>query len=334
MSLRKYQKAKKAILVPSGAGIVLSLLFASCFTGVESTPRIDDSALKKAKVTELTEEDRYFASVVPPAASAWRPGRELIVTDAKIRLIFTADASGALPELQIGERLQFRGFEKATNIAGENVTDAVFSTSRYPELRYRLPWDESTLRASVVPEIPFTVDPSLAERADSILHAEKKPLYILTPLWYDATSGAAADGYRLVSVEGDSIRPGNHIFPLKLYFHVADKKLGSTTVGGGEKMVYMSHGGRGIGDSRNFGSLFTFTNPQRRYPQITADTWSLIINSRVREGMTKDECRLALGSPASIDLTPTRVGDVERWSYSDGVYLIFNTDGTLARYRL
>ncbi|MDE6311108.1 MAG: hypothetical protein K2L96_04745 [Muribaculaceae bacterium] len=324
----------KAILAPIGTGIALSLLSTACFTGVESTPRIDDSALKKAKAAELSAEDRYFASVVPAAASSWQPGKELIVTDSKIRLILTPDASGVLPDLHPGDRLEFRRFEEVRNIVGESVTDAVFSTNGFPELRYRMPWDEKTLTTTAVPEIPFTVDPSLAARADSILRNGDRRLYVLTPLWYDAGSEKSTGGYRLIAVEGDSIRPGNHIFPLKFYFHVADEELASTPTGEGEKMVYMSHGGRGIADSRGFGSLFSFTNPRKRYPQISPDIWTLIINSRVREGMTKDECRLALGSPTNIDLTPTRVGDLERWSYSDGIYLIFNTDGTLARYRL
>lgn len=326
----------KTILAPLGAGIALSFIATSCFTGVESTPRIDASALKKAKAASATPEETFLAAVVPPDAAAWKPGKELIVSDPKIRLIFTTDENGELPELKEGEKLTFRGFEAARSLMGEDVADAVFSSDNYPVLKYRLPFMSSSLAGpgAPVPEIPFTVDPSLAGRADSLVRAQHSHLYVLTPLWYDASTGASVEGYRLVGIDVDSIRPGNHIFPLKVFFHVSDPALASTPQGRGEKMVYMSHGGSGRANSRSFASLFAFAEPRKRYPHISDEVWGLIINSRVREGMTKEECRLALGSPTGVDLSPTRVGDVERWSYSDGVYLIFNPDGTLMRYRL
>ncbi|MDE6277577.1 MAG: hypothetical protein K2M06_05660 [Muribaculaceae bacterium] len=330
------RNAVKAILAPVGAGIALSMLCASCFTGVESTPRIDDSALKKAKAVAPSPEEIFLNSVVPPSASQWLPGKKLLVSDPKIRLVFTTGESGEMPSLRPGEEITFRGFESARSLLGEDVADAVFSSETYPLLKYRLPFSHESLarNESPAPEIPFTVDPVLATKADSLIRSRKERLYILTPLWYDAATEASVGGYRLVGVEIDSVRPGTHIFPIKVYFHVSDPVLAATLQGKGEKMVFMSHGGNGRANSRSFASLFSFHEPRKRYPQITDDVWELIINSKVREGMTKEECRLALGSPANIDMTPTRVGDVEKWSYSDGLYLIFNPDGTLMRYRL
>ena len=50
--------------------------------------------------------------------------------------------------------------------------------------------------------------------------------------------------------------------------------------------------------------------------------------------MTRDECRLALGTPDSIDRATT-VGNThfERWSYENGVYLLFE-DGYLSKFRM
>lgn len=327
---------RKTILVPLGAGIALCLL-SSCFTGVESTPRIDDSELRRAKVTHLSEEDVFLSDVTPAHASEWKAGHRLIVADPKVRLVLTGEEGAALPELIAGDVLTFKYFEPAVNLMGNEAVDVVFASDRYPELRYRLPATMSTLSGTESPviEVPFTVDPALAELADSLVSIRKdEPLYILSPLWYDAATEKAVSGYRLIGVHADSVRPGNHIFPLKLYFHVADAELAQTAAGRGEKMVYMSHGGKPKGSTRTFAGMFSFQEQRKRFPHITDEVWRLIINSRVQEGMTKDECRLALGSPATVDLTPTRTGDVERWGYSDGVYLIFNTDGTLMRYRL
>ena len=51
------------------------------------------------------------------------------------------------------------------------------------------------------------------------------------------------------------------------------------------------------------GRVFAFDNPRRRYPEIKDDVWELIIRSRLRDGMTRDECRLALGAPCKIKPT-------------------------------
>ena len=335
MSRRPTTLCLRTILAPLGAGIALSIL-SSCFTGVESTPKIDASELKRAKVARPTPEDAFLNAVVSARTSEWTPGRKLIVADAKIRLVLTTADGGALPDLTPGAVLTFRRFEPATALLGNEAADAVFAADGYPELRYRIASSPAELTGENAPvvDVPFTVDPLLAERADSIVAERSGTMYILSPLWYDAATEKDVGGYRLVSVRVDSVRPGNHIFPLKVYFHVADANLAKTDVGRGEKMVLMAHGGKAGVNTRTFASLFAFDEPRKRYPHISDDVWALIVNSKVTEGMTKEECRLALGSPSSVELTPTRTGDIERWGYSDGIYLMFNPEGILMRYRL
>ena len=84
--------------------------------------------------------------------------------------------------------------------------------------------------------------------------------------------------------------------------------------------------------TRNFDRLFSFSDPRTNYPQISDHTWQLITRSQVAVGMTRDECRLALGAPSSINRGATRAAQLERWLYDDGIYLIFE-DGILTRYR-
>ena len=84
--------------------------------------------------------------------------------------------------------------------------------------------------------------------------------------------------------------------------------------------------------TRNFDRLFSFTDPRRSYPRITDATWQKIIRSQVEAGMTRDECRLALGAPDHIDRGATPGAQLERWTYDNGVYLIFE-DGILERWR-
>ena len=59
----------------------------------------------------------------------------------------------------------------------------------------------------------------------------------------------------------------------------------------------------------------------------------MIVNSKVAAGMTRDECRLALGAPNSFRTIPVYNAVVEQWNYDDGMYLIFE-DGILTRYRI
>jgi hypothetical protein len=81
-----------------------------------------------------------------------------------------------------------------------------------------------------------------------------------------------------------------------------------------------------------FDKLFSFTDLRKNYSQITDANWERITRGDVAVSMTKDECQLSLGSPRSIERVPTHGGLYERWSYDNGVYLIFE-NGLLTRYR-
>ena len=140
------------------------------------------------------------------------------------------------------------------------------------------------------------------------------------------------NGLRHIEVTVDSVVPGDENFPAAVCFSIADSNLAkSAGVADKEYMLYMT-AGMTRGGSRSFDTLFAFDNPRNRYPEIQDDVWEYIIRSRIRKNMTRDECRLALGSPPSVERVPTYGGMVERWSYTDGVYLIFE-DGYLTRFR-
>jgi hypothetical protein len=97
-------------------------------------------------------------------------------------------------------------------------------------------------------------------------------------------------------------------------------------------MVWMSCGGSSSMLGRDFDSLFSLTDPHLSYPAITGENWELITRSRVVEGMTKEECRLALGKPNSINENPDPSGMKEYWYYDGGSYLYF-VDGLLNQFR-
>lgn len=75
--------------------------------------------------------------------------------------------------------------------------------------------------------------------------------------------------------------------------------------------------------------VLSFGNIRKQYPHTTDENWKLISQGEVREGMTTDECRLALGNPIQIEFKQdTRF---ETWLYARKM-LEFES-GRLLRYK-
>ena len=63
--------------------------------------------------------------------------------------------------------------------------------------------------------------------------------------------------------------------------------------------------------------VFGFGDLRRQYPSITEDNWQLITNGEIKVGMSKDECRLSLGSP--IQIVKNTNSRYETWYYQGHV---------------
>ena len=74
------------------------------------------------------------------------------------------------------------------------------------------------------------------------------------------------------------------------------------------------------------------TDPKLDYPSVSQETWENICNGRVALGMTKDECRLALGNPSEVDAGHNWSSVIDVWGYRDGTFLQFQ-DGLLINFR-
>ncbi len=309
-------------LLRAGVGVLMCAAVCSCFTGVESTPRIGASAVREQKAADPVAEASYLADIRPEAPSDWKPGKVFRVADERISLIFTGQSSSTAG--LAGRDIKFIGMSPANNLTGNNATEIEFSDSRGNRYYYRLNnYDKARLDSISSLEIPFTIDLDLVASVDRKMRG--KHFFVRTPAWYTADSTfTETSGLRHVEVVVDSVIPGTSNFAAAVCFHPSDDA-------GSEYIVLMSIG-KGKGATRTFDSLFAFDNPRKRYPEISDEVWGLITRSRVRTGMTRDECRLALGQPSDILRLPTYGGMQERWTYSDGIYLIFD-DGFLTRYR-
>ena len=86
------------------------------------------------------------------------------------------------------------------------------------------------------------------------------------------------------------------------------------------------------GAGRDFDSQFSMTDVRKQYPSIAPAIWDNIVNGKIAEGMTKEECRLAMGNPVNVRQLPDQSGLREYWYYDGGRYLFF-VDGLLKEFR-
>ncbi|MDE6498133.1 MAG: hypothetical protein K2L21_05685 [Muribaculaceae bacterium] len=299
---------------------VAAAALTGCFTGIESTPRITAGDVRRQAAATPTPEMLFLASVGPQPPAAWTSGKRFRVADSRIERLF-AYTDGRADNLE-GATLSFEAFEDAPSLTGEGATYVALTTDRADTLRYRIDSPRQNVLERERLEIPFTVEMLPVEQADSLMRSHI--YYISTPLWR-RTDGRTRPGKRHIPVRILSVQPGTDgIYPAAVIF--TPEQAPADTA-----MVMMSLSGDKA--PRSFATIFSFTNPRDRYPRITDDVWELIVNSRVETGMTRDECRLALGSPTRTEQIPTRAGMIERWSYGEGIYLVFE-DGMLSSFRL
>ena len=305
-------------LFPLSILFVLSLMLQGCFfTGVESTPKITAGDVKRER-EPVTAEDTFLARVADAPLSDWYPGKEFVVTDSRISLIFGASIPSG--EELGGKTITYVGADEATSVTGTSVTDLSFLSPSGRRLVYRINRPLARLLEEKSLSVPYTIQRSVIDSAASAMTG--RTYYILTLAWRDDRDTGTGNGRKFVEVTIDSVTDGNSHFPLKASF---------TDGRGVSARIYFHPGAKGD-FPRTFPGVFSFTDPRLRYPSIAPETWTLITEGRVAEGMTREECRLALGAPKEVERGATQSFLHEAWLYENGVYLLFE-DGILKRYR-
>lgn len=308
-------KEKITILIVSA----ILLTFTGCFTGIENTPKITAGDLRRERIPEHTPEQEIADLIKPQSPSEWESGREFIITDERIRLIFPSTDVSKLPNA--GDTVYYAGYEAVPSVMGDSATALMFVKKNSADtLVYRIetnPVDFISRKSFI---IPFAIDLNLVECADSVL--SNKTVYVMTNYWYDANFRHLT-GRKFVKAKIESVSAGNSDYPLAVRFIDENNRNG----------VILMTVGEGKSSTRNFAGLFSLSNPRLRYQNITDDNWNAIVNGRVRQYMTRDEARLALGTPTDVIYGHDRSFSYERWVYPNGSYLIFE-DGLLMSYRI
>lgn len=296
---------------------LLAIALNSCFTGVESTPRITAKDIKKRNVT-VSPESRLLADILPLRPSAWAPGMKFYPLDQRVTMIFEQNADST-PDIPLHKPLTLTDIGPRASITGHNITILTFATDDGRVLKYNTGIEHDRLNSLDDLNIPFTVQAALIDSIGSRLTG--RHLFVLPARRFSA-SGTDTTALRYAPVTITGITPGDANYPVRVSFSDAD----------GTQFSLMMTIGNSAASTRNFDKLFSFDDPRQSYPMITDEVWQLIKESRIRTGMSPQECRLALGAPSDIYNTPSTAGIIERWSYDNGIYLIFE-DGALVRYR-
>ncbi len=303
----------------------LAAALSGCFTGVESTPVISSKDVQRQRASAMSAEQRYLADIRPAAPSQWTPGKRLIVTDSRIGIILDASTdarSGTRHTPAQGDTLRLVAAAPTPTLTEQPEMTLTFVGAHGDSLAYHTGIDERSWKSRQSIEIPFTID---ADVIDSVAHRLiGKHLYILAQRRMTWPDGAIITPRRYVGVTVRDVRGGTAELPVIVVIEPDDAP-------GTLQAVYMTLGD-GATATRNFDKVFALDNPRSRYPRIEDDVWQLICDGKIRLGMTPDECRLSLGAPTDYIKVPSTAGMVERWTYPDGVFLIFE-DGVLARYR-
>lgn len=297
------------------AALSLAMAFTGCFTGIESTPKITVDEKDRVAIANSSERDT-LSDIKGEPIEQWKPGKRLYVTDDKALMLFGEESqSGSLQ----GTYIIYDGMDRALTITGQEVAEFRFHTADGRRMRYRSGHSPEEISRMGSVNIPLTIEESMVGAVRSRLKGST--YYIMTSLWYDLNEQSLY-GKKFIPVRIIDVKEGNTVYPVRLLLEDA---------GGYRFQMFMS-----VGDSRKaprgFSSLFSATDPRLRYPDITDQVWDNIVNGRVAIDMTRDQCCLAIGSPAEVKRRSDHNYLIEIWTYENGHYLMFK-DGILSGYR-
>ena len=300
---------------------MVCLVMASCGTGIEVTEHVTDKDVRKVIGQVDSRQSVVTLEAFTDSLPSWKIGKRFWVADNQVKLLFTPDQEFDLDTVSLAGRvLKYNGYSTGDIYDNRQTVNILFNDAingRTYLYRTGKTIDEFHPAFS----IPMLID------MDMVQHIERqikgKDFYIRTPIWYDRDNEQMMTGRHFIQVCIDSVLPGNSVMPLRVLFTTIDK---------GEKaMVWMSDN-VSVMHGRDFDAMFVASNPRLSYPTITDANWKLITCGRVVVGMTKEECRLSLGTPRHINERPDQAGMREYWYYDGGSYLFF-VDGLLSEFR-
>ena len=301
------------------AVLVAARLLMSCGTGIEVTERVTEKDVLKVINQVDNRPQLKTLDVFVDSVPAWKAGKRFWVADNQARLLFAHSSDYDIDTVSLaGHVLTYKGFDTGGIYDNRNTVNLRFSDGKDAYIyRTGKTLDAFHPRFS----IPMLIDLDMVD--DVARQVKGKDFFIRTGIWYDCQSEQMIDGRHFIKVHIDEVLPGNAVLALRVHF---------TAIDSGERaMVWMSDGASTM-LGRDFDALFVEKDPRQDYPAVSDDNWERITRAQVALGMTKEECRLALGNPVRISENPDQGGLREFWYYDGGSYLFF-IDGLLSQFR-
>ncbi|MDE7419018.1 MAG: hypothetical protein K2N35_02285, partial [Muribaculaceae bacterium] len=299
---------------------ILGAALASCSTGIESTKPIKMNK-EDVKLMAKSEEQKLAESLQGLPLSAWEKGKRFLAMSDRTFYIFEPTGSISDPDKESlsGKILTYEGLDTHVNPDLKDECVIIFSDGSNI-FRYRTKKSTAEAMSEIdSSKLPLLSDLDLVESWKEKLKGSA--LWTKSNLWYDK-SGNRQNGLKFAKVTVSDVLPTTGDFPMQVMI---------TGPGGEEAFLQMNYTSDQH-DSRNFAAIFSLSDPKRRYPQISEENWALIQKGKVGLGMTKEECKLAIGNPDELRTGHNRVQTMDIWQYSDGTYLFF-TDGLLNEFR-
>lgn len=296
------------------------LLLTSCFTGIESTKKINLSREDRRNL-HPTKEESFMTQVKSYPLKIWDVGKGFIVSDNRALLVIVPQ-SGILPyapDSIKGKELMYRGVESKINAAGDLTLAILFNDDDYIYAYDTGKEFDRALEDIYSDQIPMLIDKDMVNQAAKLLTGQK--FWTRSNLWYDEY-GNRINGKKFVEVTISEVSTGNMVFPLRLKINTEDNEYA---------YIFMNFGDAD-NESRSFHNLFSMFDIRKHYPNIDDVTWQYITEGKVKEGMVKDEVRLALGNPKDLNSGHDYSQTLDIWSYENGKVLWFE-DGRLVRIR-
>lgn len=298
---------------------IAALLFSGCNTGIERTKTI---TMTKDDLRSMapTPEEQLMAKLYIPALGQWQKEKPFLVTDNRASYIFNSERDESSSDSLSGKILRFSKTLDRITPGGEKETVIEFTDGKTPYYYSTGKKPEEALASVSSLDIPLLLDLDVVASADSLLRS--KEVWTKTQLCYD-NEGNRLSGYKFVPVTIMGVTAGDMVFPFKV----------KVMTGDGKYVYFMMNMKNNGMESRTFPTLFSLTDPKLQHQNITPEVWKHIQAGAVKNGMTKDECKLSLGNPSDVDTGHDWNQTVDIWYYSDGRWLRFS-DGLLVAFRM
>ena len=293
--------------------LILCMSLSSCFTGIEGTKKITLSR-DDVKKAAPTPEEKFLADIIAAPASDWLPGRQFAVVSPRVVSILSPLGNAPQADMLAGDTILFVNSSLSQGTDGVSRPSLLFrhgdDTYIYTDRRS----EASSLSTLTSDKIPMLVDLEMVRQAEERLRGRR---FFLRSLDWQSADGSHLRGEKFIPVTITDVSVGDLAFPVRVAFRADDGRSG---------FFPMSLGGSG---SRDFSKLFFLSDPHKKYPDISDEMWQHIRRGETVAGMTKLECRLAIGDPSEVNPGRDYNYTYDLWQYPDGTTL-FSRDGILS----